>query len=329
MANINSTSDSAREDEIAAKIANLRKQRRLKSQQPDSSTALPTSNQQASETTKFSYELPDWKKEQILHDEIAKAEAFLNPPSLGSKSPSTNAADEKYKPRVSTWGVFPRPDNISRAYGGGKNIKQGGVDLQSEESKRRDLAVAKELAEYRASRGIDVEREERYREEVEQALAMAAEQTARSLPYQAVRTLERVRGHVSARSRLGGSVYLALGLAYDSVGKRDEAREIYATLRRNPFSEVSGKAKQLLQGFEAMEMLKVDDETRWSGFKVTDFRLPDISAGIERRYETVIKPSSAQSSSQRLDLRTNLLLFALILAPIAFLILVSIPLHHK
>lgn len=329
MSNINSTSNSEREDEIAAKIANLRKQRRPKKQQPDASNPLPNSNQQASETTKFSYDLPDWKKEQILQDEITKAEAFLNPSSRSSKSQVAGPTREKYKPKVSTWGVFPRPDNISRAYGGGKKIKQGGVDLQSEESKQRDEEVAKKLAEYRASRGIDVEREERHREEVEQALAVAAEQTARSQPYQAICTLERVRGYVSARSRLGGKVYLALGLGYDSVGKRDEARETYTTLRRNPFPEVSIKAKQLLQGFEAMEMLKVNDVTRQNGFKVTDFRLPDVSAGIERRYETAVKPSASQSSSQRLDRGTNLLLLALILVPIVFLFFVSASLHHK
>eukprot|EP00976_Prorocentrum_cordatum_P073342 1181048-Prorocentrum_minimum.AAC.1 len=31
-----------------------------------------------------------------------------------------------YRPTVSTWGVFPRPDNISKAYGGGRTLKPGG-----------------------------------------------------------------------------------------------------------------------------------------------------------------------------------------------------------
>ena len=29
---------------------------------------------------------------------------------------------EAYKPKVSTWGVFPRPQNISQAFGGGRTI---------------------------------------------------------------------------------------------------------------------------------------------------------------------------------------------------------------
>lgn len=328
MSNINSTGNSAREDEIAAKIANLRKPKLSEFQRPDDLNAPSAQQQQAPGATNFSYSLPDWKKEQLLEEQIAKAEAFFNPSSNSSNSSNTEAASEKYKPKVSTWGVFPRPDNISRTYGGGKNIKQGGVDLQSEKSKQRDQEIAKKLAEYRASRGIDTEREERHREEIEQALIDAAEQTAGLQPYQAIRTLENVRSYVSDCSRLGGNVYLSLGLAYDSVGKRDEAREIYATLRRNPFPDIGTKAKQLLQGFEAMDMLKVDDETRRRGFKVVDFRLPDISAGVEKRYETAIKPSTLQSSPQRLDAGTNLLLLFLILAPIVFVLFVQIPLHH-
>ena len=37
--------------------------------------------------------------------------------------------DSGYKPTVSTWGVFPRPANISQAYGGGRTIRPGDVRL--------------------------------------------------------------------------------------------------------------------------------------------------------------------------------------------------------
>ena len=29
-----------------------------------------------------------------------------------------------YKPKVSTWGVFPRPKDISKEYGGGRTLKK-------------------------------------------------------------------------------------------------------------------------------------------------------------------------------------------------------------
>lgn len=31
----------------------------------------------------------------------------------------------RYQPKVSTWGMFPRPNDISKAYGGGRDIKPG------------------------------------------------------------------------------------------------------------------------------------------------------------------------------------------------------------
>eukprot|EP00889_Picochlorum_renovo_P006830 jgi/Picre1/33860/NNA_001339.t1 len=40
--------------------------------------------------------------------------------------------NELHKPKVATWGVFPRPQNISETYGGGRNIKPGQV-LETEE----------------------------------------------------------------------------------------------------------------------------------------------------------------------------------------------------
>ena len=38
-------------------------------------------------------------------------------------------APPDYKPKVATWGVFPRPPDISKAYGGGKTYLPGEVSL--------------------------------------------------------------------------------------------------------------------------------------------------------------------------------------------------------
>lgn len=37
------------------------------------------------------------------------------------------SADTAYRPKVATWGIFPRPANISRQYGGGRTFKPGEV----------------------------------------------------------------------------------------------------------------------------------------------------------------------------------------------------------
>lgn len=42
-----------------------------------------------------------------------------------SYSTDRTVMDPNYSPKVSTWGVFERPANISEAYGGGRTIKAG------------------------------------------------------------------------------------------------------------------------------------------------------------------------------------------------------------
>ncbi len=54
-------------------------------------------------------------------------------------------------------GVFPRPDNISRTYGGGRNIRPG-QQLESEEQQAaRQARVGAALARYRQQQGLVVE----------------------------------------------------------------------------------------------------------------------------------------------------------------------------
>jgi len=48
----------------------------------------------------------------------------------GSYDPLRREQEEReddYNPKVSTWGVFARPSNISKAFGGGKTIRPGEV----------------------------------------------------------------------------------------------------------------------------------------------------------------------------------------------------------
>ena len=39
----------------------------------------------------------------------------------------SSSGDAPYRPKVATWGIFPRPANISRQYGGGRTFKPGEV----------------------------------------------------------------------------------------------------------------------------------------------------------------------------------------------------------
>lgn len=43
------------------------------------------------------------------------------------KGGAGSGTEGAYRPKVATWGVFPRPSNISREYGGGRTLKPGEV----------------------------------------------------------------------------------------------------------------------------------------------------------------------------------------------------------
>jgi hypothetical protein len=70
--------------------------------------------------------------------------------SAGSAGTSTEGAEStdsseqeggsKYKPKVTTWGVFPRPKDISKTFGGGRNLQPG----QALETKEQAAARNKE-----------------------------------------------------------------------------------------------------------------------------------------------------------------------------------------
>lgn len=330
--NINRTSDSSREDEVAAKIAQLRKQKRLKSQKSTSSSgdrdnSTSTSGSPGDASKGLSYdELPDWKKQEVLESQIADAEKFFyRKPSesevVNNQSGKPSEQLKDYKPRVSTWGVFPRPDNISKTFGGGRRIQTGGVKLDTSDSIKSDEAVKKKLAAYRASRGMDMEKEEKHEEEIETALRDASDLMKRTLPYEAIEKLEGITDFTSERSRRGGKVFLSLALAYEAVGKREDAREIYMKLRKNTFPEISSKAKQLLQGFAAMEKLQIDDETRSRGYRVANFALPDFTRASDKRYETVVFDGSGKNAEpEKVSLGTSAVLFAVLASPALILL---------
>lgn len=380
-ASINQTSDPGRSDEIAAKIAALRREKRLRPQSPaqDSESQQvdsPPSTQSVNDAEESREEqveskdlevtspkltkdaqggapqirfsdLPDWKKEEIFMSQMREAENFMNRTSTKGRRETSDGGlssvkesrggeeksgegDEKntYKPRVSTWGVFPRPDNISRTFGGGRRIEPGGVDFESEEWQERDMRVAEKLASYRASRGIDVALEEEHASEIEEALKLSDEYLRGTEVSKAIDVLESVRAYVSESSRRGGDVLLNLALAYESFGRREAAKELYISLKKSPFADISSKARQLLQGFADMQTLRMndggDESGAGQGLRVMQFRLPDVAAlATDRRYETAISGGLSQGSdrgSSKVSNSVNLAVAGIIIAPLAFVV---------
>jgi hypothetical protein len=97
--------------------------------------------------------LSDEKPTDLAQQVLDEAAAETN--GSGGSAPSPT---EAYKPKVSTWGVFPRPDNISATYGGGKTIKAGEFVAETEEEKeKRRARVKAKLNKYREEAGITVD----------------------------------------------------------------------------------------------------------------------------------------------------------------------------
>lgn len=80
------------------------------------------------------------------------------------------ASAGEHKPKVATWGVFERPADISKAYGGGRKIGVDGYTPPEDEVKAKEAKTKELLSAYRKSVGVDRELEDKHREEIEDAL---------------------------------------------------------------------------------------------------------------------------------------------------------------
>ena len=192
-----------------------------------------------------------------------------NLPSLGPQttgvggtwSPSTTTNDDEqitedaYQPKVGTWGAFPRPKNISVAYGGGKRV---GAGIKSDENLRQQSIndTKERLRAYRERMGIEVQSEKDHVDEIEEALALASRAMQRGSYGAGVSALEKVTQYCSTRSKLGGKVFLELAMAYEAEGKTDQALGLYAALTKSPMENIKQNADKLLYGLEAMNFMR-------------------------------------------------------------------------
>lgn len=192
-----------------------------------------------------------------------------NLPSLGPQttgvggtwSPSTTTNDDEqiiedaYQPKVGTWGAFPRPKNISVAYGGGKRV---GAGIKTDENLRQQSIndTKERLRAYRERMGIEVQSEKDHVDEIEEALALASRAMQRGSYGAGVSALEKVTQYCSTRSKLGGKVFLELAMAYEAEGKTDQALGLYAALTKSPMENIKQNADKLLYGLEAMNFMR-------------------------------------------------------------------------
>lgn len=174
----------------------------------------------------------------------------------GAYAKNETALQETRKPSRGSWGYFERPKDISKAYGGGRRVGQGyqtqtDKDASYEQSRQR-------MKEYRVKMGIDVKSETDHAQEIDEAVNIAKLAMQRGVYGTAVSALEKVTQWCSSNSKVGSNVFLELAMAYEAVGRSDEATQVYTKLSKCTVPEIKNNAKRLLYGLESYEFMKKD-----------------------------------------------------------------------
>uniref|UniRef100_A0A2P2JND9 Uncharacterized protein LOC105631196 isoform X2 n=1 Tax=Rhizophora mucronata TaxID=61149 RepID=A0A2P2JND9_RHIMU len=162
--------------------------------------------------------------------------------------PSQEDNVDLYKPKVSTWGVYPRPGNISKTFGGGRTIRPGDVLETADERAAKDEHTRQLLAAYRKKIGLNIDPKLRY--ECEKALEegdslMNSGKLNEALPY-----YERVMKNLAFQSELHGLAALQWSICQDSLSRPSDARSMYEKLQSHPNAKVSKKARQFMFSFQ-------------------------------------------------------------------------------
>eukprot|EP00592_Proboscia_alata_P029992 CAMPEP_0194443948 /NCGR_PEP_ID=MMETSP0176-20130528/126993_1 /TAXON_ID=216777 /ORGANISM="Proboscia alata, Strain PI-D3" /LENGTH=670 /DNA_ID=CAMNT_0039270263 /DNA_START=184 /DNA_END=2196 /DNA_ORIENTATION=+ len=185
---------------------------------------------------------------------------------VGGSWSAPDEDEESYQPKIGTWGAFPRPKNISVAYGGGKRVGAGvNPDLESRErEEQNDLEAKERLQRYKELAGIDCVSEKENIQEIEEALAIAKRAMARGLYGTAASSIEKVCEYCSTNSKVGGEVFLELAMAYEAVGRTEEAKTVYTELSNSRITDIKNNARKLLYGLQAIEFMR--DEVKAKSF---------------------------------------------------------------
>uniref|UniRef100_A0A2N9IWB8 GPI ethanolamine phosphate transferase 1 C-terminal domain-containing protein n=1 Tax=Fagus sylvatica TaxID=28930 RepID=A0A2N9IWB8_FAGSY len=141
-----------------------------------------------------------------------------------------------YKPKVSSWGVFPRPNDISKTFGGGRVIRPGEVLETAEEKAARETRTRQLLAAYKSKIGLNID--PKLKSECEEALKdgdslMNIGKLKEALPY-----YEKVMDKLTFQSELHGLAALQWSICQDSLNRPNEARVMYESLQSHPNARV-------------------------------------------------------------------------------------------
>uniref|UniRef100_A0A0A9CV44 Uncharacterized protein n=1 Tax=Arundo donax TaxID=35708 RepID=A0A0A9CV44_ARUDO len=203
----------------------------------------PVDDRESEETSRSTTSEPN------KDDKVEKA-----PPSTAEPEDDENA--DIYKPTVRSWGMFPRPQNISKAYGGGRNIRLGGETQSAEEKAAKDKRTKELIASYRNRQNMIVDA--KTKAECTEALREGDELMNTGRLKQALPYYEKVMKAVDFKTELHGIAALQWSICLDSLCRSKEAMSMYSKLKNHPNSEISKKANMFVFSFQAMDFMKVN-----------------------------------------------------------------------
>ena len=203
------------------------------------------------------------RKQKTVNVQIISKDTSYNPFDEDESIVGMDDIDTgvNYKPKVSTWGVFPRPKDISKEYGGGRTLKKDekgqNIIESKEETEARKIRVAKKLEKYRTSNALNMSKEEE--EKVREALAEANEFLRVGSVMKGIAALEPFQQEINARSELGGQVIFCYAMCLDNAQRREEALKQYKRVLGNQYGMVSKQAERMLWGMTtASKKMKAD-----------------------------------------------------------------------
>ncbi|KAG9141627.1 hypothetical protein Leryth_015314 [Lithospermum erythrorhizon] len=191
---------------------------------------------------------------------------------------------ELYKPKVSTWGVFPRPNDISKTFGGGRTIRPGEVLEKAEDKAAKDARTRQLVAAYKSQIGMNID--PKLKLECEKVLKdgdvlMDLGNLKEALPF-----YEKIMEKLPFKTELHGLAALQWSICQDSLSRSNEARMMYEKLQSHPNPQVNKKAKQFMFSFQAMEMMKVNSSSAYP-----------VSIGYRSYFEAFVREKTSYSST--------------------------------
>jgi len=169
---------------------------------------------------------------------------------------------DSHKPATGSWGVFERPADISKAYGGGRQIGVGGYQPSEEELAAKRAETEKMLREYRKGQGAEKEIQDAHEAEILEARKEASQLMRFGATKAALEELDKVKPWLCANTDLGSEILLewAMAAVADVDTDSNDAKPVLKIIvSKAPKPRVKKAAQQLMFQDQAVEFLKFDD----------------------------------------------------------------------